>query len=111
MELAPQAAGLFAISLGLSVNIPDDHAMLRHGLVIYDALYAWLVSAQRETHNWPPIMQEACMIRARQALAFWKLPPCRDGDCQQCSHGVRRRVSKAFWCGNQAPDCRQGGYR
>ena len=33
--------------------------MLRHGLVIYDALYAWLVSAQRETHNWPPIMQEA----------------------------------------------------
>jgi hypothetical protein len=59
MELAPQAAGLFAISLGLSVNIPDDHAMLRHGLVIYDALYAWLVSAQRETHNWPPIMQEA----------------------------------------------------
>jgi hypothetical protein len=59
MELAPQAAGLFAISLGLSVNIPDDHAMLRHGLVIYDALYGWLVSAQSETHNWPPVMQEA----------------------------------------------------
>jgi len=59
MELAPQAAGLFAISLGLSVNIPDDHAMLRHGLVIYDALYGWLVSARSETHNWPPVMQEA----------------------------------------------------
>jgi rhodanese-related sulfurtransferase len=54
MELAPQAAGLFAISLGLSANIPDDHAMLRHGLVIYDALYAWIASAQSETHNWPP---------------------------------------------------------
>jgi rhodanese-related sulfurtransferase len=57
MDLAPQAAGLFAISLGLSVNIPDDHAMLRHGLVIYDALYAWLAAAQSETHNWPPAMK------------------------------------------------------
>jgi hypothetical protein len=59
MDLAPQAAGLFAISLGLSVNIPDDHAMLRQGLVIYDALYAWLVSARAETHNWPPQMRKA----------------------------------------------------
>ena len=59
MDLAPQAAGLFAISLGLSVNIPDDHAMLRHGLVIYDALYAWMVAAQSEAHNWPPAMKEA----------------------------------------------------
>jgi rhodanese-related sulfurtransferase len=59
MDLAPQAAGLFAISLGLSVNIPDDHVMLRHGLVIYDALYAWMVAAQSETHNWPPAMKEA----------------------------------------------------
>ncbi len=56
MDLAPQAAGLFAISLGLSVNIPDDHTMLRHGLVIYDALYAWLTSARHETHSWPPAM-------------------------------------------------------
>jgi rhodanese-related sulfurtransferase len=59
LELAPQAAGLFAISLGLSVNIPDDHAMLRHGFVIYDALYAWIVSAQSETHHWPPAMPKA----------------------------------------------------
>jgi len=57
MDLAPQAAGLFAISLGLSVNIPDDHTMLRHGLVIYDALYTWLVAARDEAHNWPPAMQ------------------------------------------------------
>ncbi len=54
MDLAPQAAGVFAISLGLSVNIKDDHTMLRHGLVIYDALYAWLVAAKDEAHNWPP---------------------------------------------------------
>ncbi len=56
LDLAPQAAGLFAISLGLSVNIPDDHTMLRYGLVIYDALYGWLVSAREETHSWPPAM-------------------------------------------------------
>jgi len=41
LDLAPQAAGLLAISRGLSRNFPDDHAMLRQGLVIYDALYAW----------------------------------------------------------------------
>ena len=33
--------------------------MLRHGLVIYDALYAWMVAAQSETHNWPPAMKGA----------------------------------------------------
>jgi hypothetical protein len=41
LDLTPQSAGLYAISLGLSRNFPDDHDMLRHGLVIYDALYAW----------------------------------------------------------------------
>jgi len=41
LELTPQSAGLYAISLGLSRNFPDDHEMLGHGLVMYDALYAW----------------------------------------------------------------------
>jgi hypothetical protein len=54
LDLAPQSAGLFAISLGLSRLIPDDHAMLRHGLVMYDALYLWCREAQGETHAWPP---------------------------------------------------------
>ena len=40
-ELAKEAAGLLAISKGLSLNFEDDHEMLRHGMVIYDALYAW----------------------------------------------------------------------
>lgn len=40
-DLAPQCEGLLAISYGLSVNYRDDHEMLEHGLVIYDALYAW----------------------------------------------------------------------
>ena len=40
-HLAKEAAGLLAISKGLSLNFEDDHEMLRHGMVIYDALYAW----------------------------------------------------------------------
>ena len=39
--LAPEAPGLLAISFGLSRNFADDHEMLRHGMVMYDALYAW----------------------------------------------------------------------
>jgi hypothetical protein len=54
LQLAPQAAGLLAISLGLSHNFSDDHAQLRHGFVIYDALYAWCRHARQETHTWNP---------------------------------------------------------
>jgi hypothetical protein len=53
-DLAPQAAGLLALSLGLSALFKDDHEMLRHGMVMYDALYAWLKEARDETHGWPP---------------------------------------------------------
>ena len=41
LDLAPQAASLLAISQGLSQNFADDHEMLEHGMVIYDALYTW----------------------------------------------------------------------
>jgi hypothetical protein len=54
LDLAPQCPGLYAISLGLSANFTDDHEVLRHGLVLYDALYAWCARLQDETHNWPP---------------------------------------------------------
>jgi hypothetical protein len=50
-ELTPQSPGLLAISLGLSVNYPDDHAMLEHGMVVYDALHAWIRTARAEVHN------------------------------------------------------------
>lgn len=56
LDLAPQSAGLYALSLGLSRNYSDDHEMLKHGLVMYDALYAWCRECQGETHNWPPKM-------------------------------------------------------
>ena len=56
LDLTAQSAGLFAISLGLSSVFADDQRMLLHGIVIYDALYAWCRSLQGETHSWPPVM-------------------------------------------------------
>jgi hypothetical protein len=50
-DLAAEAAGLLAISRGLSAVFSDDHVMLRHGMVVYDALYAW---CQSETDARPP---------------------------------------------------------
>jgi hypothetical protein len=57
LDLAPQAAGLLAISLGLSHNFSNDHEMLSHGMVLYDALYSWCCHAQGEKHSWtyPPM--------------------------------------------------------
>jgi hypothetical protein len=54
LDLAPQCAGLLALSLGLSRLFTDDHEQLRHGFVMYDALYAWLGHARGETHTWNP---------------------------------------------------------
>src|SRR3546814_19715494 len=49
LDLTPQSSGLFAISLGLSAIFPDDHEMLRHGMTMYDALYAWCRSDRKST--------------------------------------------------------------
>jgi rhodanese-related sulfurtransferase len=54
LELAPQAPGLAAISLGLSHIFQDDHEMLKYGMVMYDALYAWCRQGQDEIHTWNP---------------------------------------------------------
>ncbi len=53
-ELAPEAAGLHAVSLGLNLNIADDQQLLTQGLIVYDALYAWASRAQGERHDWKP---------------------------------------------------------
>lgn len=50
LDLTPQSSGLYAISLGLSHVFTDDHEMLERGMVMYDALYAWCLSCQPETH-------------------------------------------------------------
>jgi hypothetical protein len=53
-KLAPQAAGLWAISAGLSYNIKNDQEQLEIGLKVYDALYAWAKHLQAEKHTWEP---------------------------------------------------------
>lgn len=52
LELVPEAAGLLAISLGLSRLHSDDHAQLDAGMAIYDALYRWCRDAGGERHDW-----------------------------------------------------------
>ncbi len=54
--LAPQAAGLWAISAGLSYNYKDDHEMLAVGMKLYDALYAWAKFVKAERHTWNPVL-------------------------------------------------------
>jgi rhodanese-related sulfurtransferase len=54
LELAPQAAGLAAVSLGLSRLYANDHEMLSHGMVMYDALYAWCRQGKDEVHTCNP---------------------------------------------------------
>jgi rhodanese-related sulfurtransferase len=53
LDLAPEAAGLLAISLGLSRMFADDLEQLEAGILIYDALYRWCRDATDEGHNWP----------------------------------------------------------
>ncbi len=48
LDLAPQTAGLVALSLGLSVLYRDDQALLEKGMVFYDALYSWCRHASIE---------------------------------------------------------------
>jgi rhodanese-related sulfurtransferase len=53
LDLAPQAAGLLAASLGLSRMYRDDLAQLDAAMGLYDAFYRWARDAVGETHNWP----------------------------------------------------------
>lgn len=57
LALAPQCAGLLAVSLGMSRSMSDDHTMLDAMMPVYDALYAWCrdaVAGTDEKHNWKP---------------------------------------------------------
>ena len=51
-ELAPQAAGLLAASLGLSRMHAEDLDQLEAGMSLYDAFYRWCRDAVEETHDW-----------------------------------------------------------
>ncbi|MGB0851701.1 MAG: chromate resistance protein ChrB domain-containing protein [Pikeienuella sp.] len=52
-DLAPEAAGLMAASLGLSRMYRDDLQQLEAGMTLYDAFYRWARDATDETHDWP----------------------------------------------------------
>ncbi|WP_299896887.1 sulfurtransferase/chromate resistance protein [uncultured Ruegeria sp.] len=51
--LAPEAAGLLAVSVGLSRQYRDDHENLEAGITLYDALYRWARDGFDESHDWP----------------------------------------------------------
>jgi hypothetical protein len=51
-DLAPQAAGLWAISAGRSYNFKDDQEQLVFGMKVYEALYSWAKYVQEEKHTW-----------------------------------------------------------
>jgi len=53
LDLAPEASGLLAASLGLSRMYDDDLEQLEAGIGLYDAFYRWCRDATNETHNWP----------------------------------------------------------
>jgi hypothetical protein len=55
-HLAPQSAGLWAISAGLSHNYTNDQEQLAIGMKIYDALYSWSKYVQHEKHTWNPVI-------------------------------------------------------
>ena len=53
LDLAPEAPGLLAASLGLSRMYADDLEQLEAGMTLFDAFYRWRRDASSETHNWP----------------------------------------------------------
>ena len=59
LDLAPQAAGVLAVSLGLSRMYADDLEQLDAAMLLYDALYRWCRDATEETHNWPSAQAKA----------------------------------------------------
>ncbi len=54
LDLAPQCAGLLAVSLGMGRTASDDHALLAAMFPVYDALYAWARDVPAERHAWRP---------------------------------------------------------
>ncbi|GGC68366.1 sulfurtransferase [Siccirubricoccus deserti] len=53
LDLAPEAAGLLAASLGMSRIYREDLAQLDAAMGLYDAFYRWARDATNEIHNWP----------------------------------------------------------
>lgn len=58
-DLAPEAAGLLAASLGLSRMYRDDLVQLDAGMLLYDAFYRWARDATDEGHDWPSALGQS----------------------------------------------------
>ena len=95
-ELAPEAPGLLAASLGLSRMFRDDLAQLDAGMLLYDAMFRWCRDATGETHNWPAAQPGRRVRRERAAAA----PAPR--------HRVRRRRVRGLGAGGGAELRRPG---
>ncbi len=54
-DLAVQSPGLWAISSGLAHISKSDYDLVKKGMLIYDALYAWAKYHQKERHTQNPI--------------------------------------------------------
>jgi AraC-like DNA-binding protein len=61
-ELALQASGLWAISAGLAYNEPDDQALLKKGMILYDALHSWAKHLQHIKHTQQPFESQLIEI-------------------------------------------------
>jgi len=57
LNLAPQVAGLWAISAGLSFNIDDDQEMIAVCMKVYDALYSWAKYMLSEINTWSLVLK------------------------------------------------------
>jgi rhodanese-related sulfurtransferase len=66
-DIVPEAAGLLALSLGLSRMFADDLEQLDAGMLIYDALYRWCRDATGETHDW--VSHQPKSARAKPVIA------------------------------------------
>ncbi len=71
VELAPEAPGLLALSHGLAIRFEDDQELLRHGMILYDALYAWLSEPGRAA----PADSDAAVTEAAEASFPASDPP------------------------------------
>jgi rhodanese-related sulfurtransferase len=69
LDLAPEAAGLAAASLGLSRMYADDLEQLQAGMTLYDAFYRRARDASNETHDWPTNPSKKVAQRQRAGAA------------------------------------------
>ena len=84
MDIAPQAAGLLAASLGLSRMYADDLAQLDAGLALYDAFYRWCRDATEESHT----------VHSRKAAALEDTVGSATPERSSAKGSVRRAAPK-----------------